>query len=66
MKRAKRICRECGEGTLKLVDADDISIYIQCQECHEEYSVEPDGLGEGGLEWVEAMMIKQWNNEEGQ
>ena len=55
-----RICKVCG-GRIKIVDVDDVSITVRCKsdDCREEYQVEPDGLGEGGCEWAEAMSLKQ-------
>lgn len=55
-----RICKVCG-GKVKIVDVDDISITVRCKskDCQEKYTVEPDGLGEGGLEWAEAMQLKR-------
>jgi len=42
------------------------TILVECPNCGAEYEVEPDGLGEGGLEMVEAFEIeeKRRNNEE--
>jgi len=34
------------------------TIIVECQECGEEYEVEPDGLDEGGMEMVEAWEIE--------
>jgi len=55
-----RICTACG-GRVRIVDVDDISITVRCtsDDCREEYQVEPDGLGEGGQEWAEAMALKE-------
>ena len=51
-------CKECG-GQLEIFDVDDDSISVGCLSCNAEYTVEPDGLGHGGLEWAEAMYRKQ-------
>jgi len=56
-------CKECG-GKLEVIDADDATIIVECKECHEVYQLEPDGLGEGGFEWVDAMAAKSWKGEE--
>ena len=40
-------CREC-DGTLEIVDVDDISMTVCCMECGgDEYKVEPDAFGDG-------------------
>jgi len=53
-------CRECGVGELKILGAamDVGGIDVVCLSCGETYAVEPDGLGDGGMEWVEAMRIE--------
>lgn len=50
-----RECRECKSKNVKIVDADECSITVHCLNCGEEYLLEPDGFGEGGMEWVEAI-----------
>ncbi len=55
-------CRECG-GELKITGTGcwNDTILVLCYEddrCGEEYEVEPDGLGEGGMEMVDAMQIE--------
>lgn len=54
-------CRECEKGKLKIlgtgVYGDTIEVECQNPECQEQYEVEPDGLGMGGFEFVEAQMI---------
>ena len=54
-------CRQCKTGTLKILGTAGFgdTIEVQCQnpDCDEIYEVEPDGLGEGGFEWVDAMMM---------
>ena len=55
-------CKEC-DGKLKVIDVDDISLTVECEKCGIEYCVEPDGLGFGGLEWVEAMAEKMMETE---
>jgi hypothetical protein len=55
-----RICRECKKGRLKItgVGGFEDTILVECPNCGEEYEVEPDGLGEGGLEMLEALQIE--------
>lgn len=56
-----RICRECRKGTLKVIGMGpyEDTIIVECQECGEEYELEPDGLDEGCMEMVEAFEIEQ-------
>jgi len=58
-----RKCRECG-GKIKIMGTGFYgdTIEVECQSCGEYYEVEPDGLGEGGLEMVEAHMIQEEND----
>jgi hypothetical protein len=61
-------CRECGIGKLKILGTggygDTIEVECQNPDCRESYEVEPDGLGGGGLEWVDAKMIDMENEME--
>ena len=53
-------CRECGgELEIKGTGYCGDTILVECLVCYESYELEPDGLGEGGLEMVEAMMIQE-------
>lgn len=56
-----RKCRECKTGALEITGTGnyDDTIMVECQSCNEEYELEPDGLGEGGMEFVEAQMIEK-------
>jgi hypothetical protein len=56
-----RKCRECGEGKLKVMGTAGYGdlIEVECTNCDEVYEVEADGLGEGCMEWVEAMMMDE-------
>ncbi len=58
-------CRECG-GELKIVGTGGYgdTIRVLCYQddrCGEEYEVEPDGLGEGGMELYDAIQIEEGN-----
>ena len=53
------ICKECKRGTLTVIGVDDMNLLVQCGYCKEIYLVEPDGLGQGGLEWAQAMADKE-------
>ncbi len=63
-------CRECGKGDLVILGTGYLGdlIEVECQnpECNEIYEVEPDGLGDGGFEFVEAQMIELDKNNEQQ
>jgi len=60
-----RLCRECKTGKLKIMGTGFYgdTIEVECQKCGECYEVEPDGFGEGGLEFVEAQMMKMEDDE---
>ena len=62
---AKEKCRECKTGELKIMGTGSYgdTIEVECQKCGEYYEVEPDGLGEAGMEFVEAQMIEMAKNE---
>jgi transcription elongation factor Elf1 len=49
-------CFDCGSKSMVVCDCDDVSITVYCEDCGQTFTVEPDGFGHGGLEWVEAMM----------
>ena len=57
-------CRECGLGELKILGTNGFgdTIEVECKnpECSEIYEVEPDGLDDGGFEFVEAQRI-EWD-----
>ena len=58
------ICKECKEKALKIVGIGYYgdTIEVECTACGEFYEVEPDGLGQGGLEMITAM---EMDNQEG-
>ena len=53
-----RRCPECTTGTLRIVGMGDYedTILVEC-DCGFEGELEPDGLGEGGIEMVEAFDV---------
>ena len=57
-------CRECSLGELEILGTNGFgdTIEVECQnpECNEIYEVEPDGLDDGGFEFVEAQRI-EWD-----
>jgi DNA-directed RNA polymerase subunit RPC12/RpoP len=44
--RKDGVCRSCG-GELEIIDADDATMTVECQECGESCVVEPDAFGDG-------------------
>ncbi len=50
-------CRECG-GQLEIVDADDCTMDVQCTECDEAYTVEPDAFGDGCVIYYIPFMVE--------
>ena len=55
VKRSDGVCRSCG-GILHVIDADDATMVVECDEGGEGYTVEPDAFGDGGIEYWPAMM----------
>lgn len=54
------LCRECEIGELKVIGLggfDDL-VQVECGHCGAIYDLEPDGLGRGGDEFVEAWAIQ--------
>jgi len=54
-------CKECKTGELDIIGTGDYGIEVECLNhyCGAIYDLEPDGLGQGGEEWVEAKMIER-------
>ncbi len=40
-------CRSCG-GQLEITGADDATMDVECTECGDDYTVEPDAFNDGG------------------
>lgn len=51
-------CRTC-DGRLVVVDADDATMTVQCEECDDSYLVEPDAFGDGGMHYYVAAMTQR-------
>jgi hypothetical protein len=51
-------CREC-EGQLEIVGAGDVSLDVSCLECGDEYAVETDAFGDGGIVYWPQFMADQ-------
>ena len=43
-------CADC-DGEMQVVDADDISLFVECVDCESEIRVEVDALGDGGIDY---------------
>lgn len=52
------VCRECG-GQLQVVDADDSTMTVLCEDCGDEYLVEPDAFGDGGTMYYVGFLAEQ-------
>lgn len=49
-------CRSC-QGQLEVTGADDATLDVECTECGDGYTVEPDAFNNGGIKyWPEAMV----------
>jgi hypothetical protein len=48
-------CRTCS-GQLEIIDADDATMTVECQECGDEYTVEPDAFGDGCMTYYVEFM----------
>jgi Zn ribbon nucleic-acid-binding protein len=61
-----RRCPECKKGTLRVTGMGDYedTILVECPECGYEAELEPDGLGEGAMEMVEAFEIEMKRREQ--
>ncbi|MCI0457790.1 MAG: hypothetical protein L0Z62_12550 [Gemmataceae bacterium] len=43
-------CRSCG-GELQITGADDATMTVECLGCGDEYLVETDAFGDGGMDY---------------
>ena len=49
-------CRSCN-GQLEIIGVDDATMDVECTECGDGYTVEPDAFNDGGIRyWPEAMV----------
>jgi len=51
-------CRTCG-SQLKIVDADDATMQVECSECGDFYDVETDAFGDGCMTYYPAVMARK-------
>ena len=57
------VCRACG-GVLTVVDADDATMTVECDECGDSYQVEPDAFGDGCMVYYLELMTRQEGRDE--
>ena len=58
------VCRSCG-GTLEVIDADDATMTVECEDCGETYTVETDAFGDGCMTYYVGFMADRGDDEEG-
>ena len=51
-------CREC-RGQLEILGADDATMDVVCQDCGDEYAVEPDAFNDAGIVYWPQFMAEQ-------
>jgi transcription elongation factor Elf1 len=56
-------CRQCG-GELKIIDADDATMTVECQECGDSYPVETDAFGDGCMTYYLGFMTERGESDE--
>ena len=57
-------CREC-RGQLEITEADDATMDVVCQECGDEYAVEPNAFNDGGIVYWPQVMAEQEGDSDG-
>lgn len=57
-------CRTC-DGALVIVDADDATMTVQCEECDDSYLVEPDAFGDGCMTYYVGMLAERMRGGDG-
>ncbi|HHK40906.1 MAG TPA: hypothetical protein ENJ50_00690 [Planctomycetaceae bacterium] len=56
-------CRSCN-GQLEVVGADDATLDVECTECGDAYTVEPDAFNDGGIKYWPEVMAELESEEE--
>jgi len=58
-------CKECGNKSLTIQGLGYLgdTIEVECSSCGINYEVEQDGLGQGGLEMIDAINAETERNE---
>ncbi len=55
VKRTDGTCSNC-DGQLKIIDADDATMSVECADCCEVTVVEPDAFGDGCMVYYVSVM----------
>lgn len=55
-------CRNCG-GQLEITGADDATMDVECTDCGDAYTVEPDAFHDGGITYWPAVMAQLEDDE---
>ena len=50
-------CRTCG-GQLEITGADDATMNVECTDCGDECTVEPDSFNDGGITYWPQIMAE--------
>jgi hypothetical protein len=51
-------CRTCG-GSLQIIAADDCTMDVICTFCNDNYTVEVDAFGDGGMTYLLDFLAEQ-------
>ena len=57
------VCRSC-RGQLRITDADDATMTVECEECGDEYLVESDAFGDGCMTYYVGFLSQKLAGEE--
>lgn len=50
-------CRSCG-GQVEIVGADDATLDVECTDCGDGDTVEPDAFNDGGIKYWPVAMVQ--------
>jgi hypothetical protein len=57
-------CRSCG-GVLEIIDVDDATMNVMCEDCGDSYVVEPDAFGDGCMTYYVGFLARHGDEEGG-
>ena len=63
VKKEDGDCRSCS-GQLEIIDADDATMTVECQECCDVYLVEPDAFGDWCMTYYAGFLTGEVAGEE--